>query len=40
MLAPMATEARLARVQKTCADRIRNPRHRALGILKVFRENS
>ena len=40
MLMPMTTDARSVRVQKTCADRIRNSRHRALGILKVFRENS
>lgn len=36
MLAPMATEARLVRVQKTCAGRVRNSSHRALGILTVF----
>ena len=36
MLMPMATEARLVRVQETCAGRIRYSRHRALGILTVF----
>lgn len=39
MLMQMATEARLVRVQKTCADRIRNSRDGALGILTVFGEN-
>lgn len=36
---PMATEARLVRVQETCAGGIRNLRDRALGILTVFGEN-
>ena len=36
MLMPMATEARLARVQETCVGRIRNSRYRAPGILTVF----
>ncbi len=39
MLRPMATEARLVRVQKTCAVGIRGSRCRAMGILAVFREN-
>ena len=36
---PMAAEARLVRVQKTRAGRIRNSLPGALGILTVFREN-